>query len=92
MRAFSEPTVAYLGLLLLAEVFQRRGLGSQAYRLVEEVIRGWSGIDTVRMGILDTNRTAIPFWPKMGFHAEGEPVPYSDGPMETRLHFFEKSL
>lgn len=72
IRGYPTPNVAFLGLLLLAEPHQGRGLGRKIYEDTEQVIKGWAEIDTARLAVLENNSVAVPFWRKMGFSETGE--------------------
>ena len=77
IRGFPDEHTAHLGLLLLAEPFQRKGLGSAAYRAIEDFIRQWGArCQRVRIGVVRTNDDVLPFWTKLGFKPTGEVKPY----------------
>ena len=92
IRGFPTPATAMLGLLLFAEGHQRSGYGRRAYALLEDVIRTWPEIDTVRIGLVGSNDHVIPFWERMGFQDTGVRRPYECGPVRS-VHFaYEKKL
>jgi RimJ/RimL family protein N-acetyltransferase len=73
-RRWNTPTKAMIGLLLLVESAQGRGLGARAYellrmRLIEEY---GTQFETLRIGVIETNTQAFPFWRKLGFTETGE--------------------
>ncbi|MGB8856504.1 MAG: GNAT family N-acetyltransferase [Burkholderiales bacterium] len=72
IRGFRALNKATLTLLLLAEKHQGRGHGTRAYAELEQIMAGWPGIDTVRLGVIETNTPAFPFWRKLGFAQNGE--------------------
>ena len=72
LRGFRAATKAILGLLLIAEPYQGQGHGVHAYSELEKIITSWPGIDTVRLGVIETNTQAFSFWRKMGFSETGE--------------------
>lgn len=72
LRGWRHATQSMIGLLLFAEAFQGSGYGTLAYRRLEDMIRGWDGMESIRIGVIDTNRPALAFWRKMGFAETGE--------------------
>ena len=72
LRGWKHDRQSMLGLLLLAEHAQGQGFGRQAYRLLEQKIRSWPNMDSVRIGVISTNADAIAFWRKIGFVKNGE--------------------
>jgi ribosomal protein S18 acetylase RimI-like enzyme len=75
LRGFRSANKVMLGLLLLADKFQGQGHGTRAYKEVEKIMLSWPGIDTVRIGVIETNTDAFGFWRKMGFVETGERKP-----------------
>ena len=63
---------AVIGLLLLAKPWQGRGLGRAFALLVEELIRGWPEISSLRIGVVASNDRALAFWEKIGYRRTGE--------------------
>src|SRR5947208_3822698 len=72
IRGYPVREKAVIGLLLLAEQWQRRGLGRAFALLVEQVIAGWREIATLRVGVVDCNAAALAFWRKLGYAETGE--------------------
>lgn len=72
LRGFRVANKVMLGLLLIAEKHQGNGYGSRAYTELEKIIFTWAGCDTVRLGVIETNTQAFPFWRKLGFSETGE--------------------
>ncbi|GAB3262709.1 hypothetical protein GCM10027296_37770 [Chitinimonas naiadis] len=72
LKGWRYPGQSMIGLLLLSERWQGQGLGRQAYERIEQLIRGWPGMRTVRIGIIASNEPAFPFWRKLGFVETGE--------------------
>jgi RimJ/RimL family protein N-acetyltransferase len=68
---------AVIGLLLIAEAWQRRGLGRAFERLVVQTLGDWSEITTVRIAVIETNAGALAFWRKLGYRETGERRPAS---------------
>jgi RimJ/RimL family protein N-acetyltransferase len=92
IRGYPGPTTAMLGLLLIAEPFQRRGIGCAAYVELEDRIRAWSTCDRVRIGVVETNAAVMPFWQRLGFERTGQSRPYRHGSVASECIYFEKPL
>jgi GNAT superfamily N-acetyltransferase len=90
-RAFPNESTVTLGLFLLSEKNQRKGLGTEAYKKLEEVIKGWGDFEKIRLGVLVSNIEVLPFWHKMGYK-EKERKPYKHGDIETELITLEKPV
>jgi GNAT superfamily N-acetyltransferase len=91
VRGYPTADIAYLGLLVLAEEYQRRGHGRAAYHLVEDVVRCW-GCSRVRLSVVRANAEVIPFWLGLGFRATGEVKPYRYAAVISEHVLFEKAL
>lgn len=65
-RGFPGPEFAYIGLLLITEAFQGRGLGREALEHVYRTAQGW-GCRTLRLAVIETNLKALGFWQHLGF-------------------------
>lgn len=72
LRGWRYPEQALIGLLLLSERWQGKGLGRSVYEAIESIIRSWPGMRVVRIGIIASNTPAFPFWHRMGFRETGE--------------------
>jgi len=71
IRGWPKPDTCHIGLLLLAETYQGRGLGTSAFGEIERVASTWSEIRRLRIAVVDANRMAFPFWERLGFAATG---------------------
>jgi GNAT superfamily N-acetyltransferase len=92
LRGYPNPATAYVGLLLITEQHQGRGLGASAWRCFEAHCARWAEIAVLRLAVVETNREAAPFWETMGFRATGEVRPYRTEDLVTHAHLFEKRL
>jgi GNAT superfamily N-acetyltransferase len=79
IRGYPVRDKALIGLLLLAEPWQRRGLGRVFAALIEQAIAPWSEIVTLRIGVVATNTGALAFWRKQGYVGTGEVNPAASG-------------
>ena len=91
IRDWPRAGTAYIGLLLIAEQYQRRGQGRAAYRAIQKEIQGW-GAKRVRIGVVRTNEDVLPFWQKLGFAPTGEVKPYRYGPVVSEVLILEKDI
>ena len=88
---FPETATAFIGLFLLQEERQKRGLGKAAYQLLEQHIRTQLGSKKIRLAIVDSNPVQ-PFWEKMGFIATGETRPHEGVNKKSIKRVMEKWL
>jgi len=72
IRGYPVRDKAVIGLLLLAEHWQRRGFGRAFALLVEQMIAAWPEIATLRIGVVPKNVGALAFWRKLGYVETGE--------------------
>jgi len=87
-----EERMAYLGMLMVAERYQRQGVGLQAWRLLVPWLAEAAGIQTVRLGVEQFNPGALLFFQKAGFTLTGESSRISVGSKRVRLLYMEQSL
>jgi len=92
IRGYPSKSVAYVGLLLIAEPHEGNGYGAQAFEMVIEVIADWSTCTALRLGVLKTNEKAIRFWSKLGFAPTGESKPYQSRGVRTEVLLYERRL
>ena len=82
-----------LGLLIIREDYQGRGIGKQAYEEIEKFIRtSWPEITVVRIGVIATNEPAFPFWRGRGFKENGQRKPYRENEIISENVILEKPL
>ena len=92
IRGWPTPDTALVGLLLVVEPHQRRGIGRAAYARLEERIRAWGTCTRVRIAVVETNDDVVPFWRRLGFVPTGEVKPYVYGSVRSRTVVFERAL
>jgi len=90
-RRFPNESTVTLGLLLLSERHQRKGLGAKAYKKLEKTVKGWKNIKKIRIGVLVSNIEVLPFWEKMGYKEKGR-KPYKHGDIKTEVITLEKII
>ena len=79
IRGYPVRESAVIGLLLLAESWQRRGLGRAFAALIERRVASWPEIERFRLGVVASNPGALVFWRKLGYRETGEVKPPSSG-------------
>jgi RimJ/RimL family protein N-acetyltransferase len=72
IRGYPVREKAVIGLLLLADKWQRRGIGRAFATLVENRIATWPEIARFRIGVVASNSGALAFWRKLGYRETGE--------------------
>jgi RimJ/RimL family protein N-acetyltransferase len=72
IRGYPTPDKAVIGLLLIAEPWQRKGIGRAFERLVCRTFADWPEITTARIGVVASNPGALAFWRKLGYRETGE--------------------
>jgi RimJ/RimL family protein N-acetyltransferase len=91
VRGWNTREKAIIGLLLLAEPWQGRGLGRAFAALVEDAVAAWPEITTLRLGVVATNHDAHAFWRRLGFRETGE-VKTATPPFVADIVVLEKPL
>lgn len=72
IRGYPVREKAVIGLLLLAESWQRRGFGRPFAALLERRIAAWPEIARLRIGVVATNAGALAFWRRLDYRETGE--------------------
>jgi RimJ/RimL family protein N-acetyltransferase len=67
---YPDSKTAFIGLLVLDEKFQGKGLGLASYKLLEEYIAQFK-ISSIELGVNDTNDVGMAFWSKLSFTPNG---------------------
>ena len=70
VRGYPDEQTAYLGLLLLKESRQGRGIGSELVQRLLGMAADW-GCTAIRLGVIETNLPALHFWTRHGFQQVG---------------------
>jgi len=91
IRGYPTRDKAVIGLLLLAESWQHRGLGRAFATLIEQAIAGWPEIERLRLGVCESNTGARAFWRKLGYADTGEVKPAPPG-FVAAVRVMEKPL
>jgi RimJ/RimL family protein N-acetyltransferase len=80
----------FIGLLLISEKHQKKGLGTQAYSELEKYIRQYPSIKTVRLSVVESNGWVLKFWEELGFAKTGESRPYENKTVRSTAVLLEK--
>lgn len=87
-----ERGEAYLGMLMVAEPYQRQGVGREAWGLLEPWLSREAGVAKVRLGVEQFNPGALLFFQALGFVLTGEARRIRSGKRLVRLLTMEKEL
>ncbi len=87
---FPDANKSHIGLLLLSERVQRKGMGTLVYSKLEEYLSQFSSIDTIRLSVVETNHSVTRFWEKCGFGKTGIVKPYTNKKVVSRAIIMEK--
>lgn len=92
IKGYPDAKTTFVGTLLIAEDVQGAGLGSEAFKECEKMIRSEEAFDRIRIGVMRTNDFVQNFWRKMGFRKTGDSQNFEAGSLKTKIFFMEKSL
>ena len=92
IRGYPSESVAYVGLLLIAEPYEGSGFGAQAFERVFDVVASWPTCTAIKIGVLANNEKAVRFWSKLGFAPTGESKPYQCGRVHTEVLMYQRPL
>ena len=84
------PDEVYVGLLMVAEPYQRQGIASQAWQLVEPWLTETAHMYKARLGIEQFNPRALQFFQHVGFTLTGDADRIKVGDKFVRLLYMEK--
>ncbi len=86
-----EVGMTYLGMLVLDDKFQKRGLGKKCYALLEDYVRRALECSKIRLGIT-RDQTTQGFWKKMGYFENGHRYIFKGETKISEVLEFEKDL
>jgi GNAT superfamily N-acetyltransferase len=89
LAACRDPEQATIGLLLLSEQQQGKGIGRTVFELLQAQMLGW-GMKSCLIGVVASNESAVAFWKSMGFAELSEMAPMAG--MLDRTIVMEKKL
>lgn len=72
LRGWPHAHHLYIGQLLIAEAYQRRGYGLRTLQMLAERSRGWAKIHRWRLAVVESQLAARAFWKSAGFAETGQ--------------------
>ena len=91
IKGYPAKDTAYIGLLLLSENMQGRGLGEASYKAIEKYILNNFQITKIQLSYVESN-PVIKFWEKQGFYKIGDRKPYKGVNNRSFSQKMEKEL
>jgi len=89
---YPDPATAYIGLLLVHGDRHGQGLGRELHNAVLDRIRRDTDAQRVRLGVVETNAAAAPFWEALGYAATEERKPYRYDTLRSTVAIWERSV
>ncbi len=87
-----DENVAYIGMVMVAEPYQRQGIGSEAWRLLRPWLARSAQMARARLGVEQFNPGALQFFQHLGFTLTGQTDRVRSGQRWVRLLYMEQSL
>lgn len=84
--------VVYIGMVMVAEPYQRRGIGAQAWLLLKPWLVQQAGMQRARLAVEQFNPIALQFFESLGFTLTGESNRIKVGNKFVRLLYMELPL
>ena len=84
--------VVSIGMVMVAEPYQRQGIGTQAWALVKPWLVEQAGMQRTRLAVEQFNPTALKFFESLGFTLTGESNRIKVGDKFVRLLSMELTL
>lgn len=87
-----DPDVVYLAMVMVAEPYQRQGIGRAAWRLLAPWLAQSAKMNSARAGIEQFNPDGLRFLQALGFTLTGESSRVQSGKRWVRLLYMEYDL
>ncbi len=87
-----ESDLVYVGMIMVAEPFQRQGIGSAAWQTLEPWLVNEAKVAVARVGVEQFNPKALKFLESLGFQLTGASQRVQSGKRLVRLLYMEKEL
>lgn len=84
--------VVTIGMVMVAEPYQRQGIGTQAWALLKPWLSEQAGMQRARLAVEQFNPTALQFFESIGFTFTGESDRIKVGDKFVRLLYMELPL
>ena len=93
LERWPNQRTAHIGLLIVHGAHEGEGIGRALHEYALSQVRSWKGVDTLRLGIVETNAAAAePFWSKLSYRPSGRVVPFVEGPVKTSVAVWTRPL
>ena len=87
-----ESGVAYIGMIMVAEIHQRQGIGTAAWQLLQPWLRKEAKMETARLAVEQFNTKGMQFFQSLGFQFTGDADRLKVGERFVRLLYMELTL
>jgi RimJ/RimL family protein N-acetyltransferase len=87
-----DEGVVYVGMIMVAEPYQRQGIGSAAWRLLAPWLAQGAQMHSARAGVEQFNPNGLRFLQSLGFSVTGESSRIQSGKRLVRLLYMEYDL
>jgi RimJ/RimL family protein N-acetyltransferase len=87
-----DPNIVYVGMIMVAEPYQRQGIASAAWRLLAPWLAQSAQMTLARAGIEQFNLGGLQFLQSLGFHLTGDSNRIQSGKRWVRLLYMEYDL
>jgi RimJ/RimL family protein N-acetyltransferase len=85
------PQTVYIGMVMVGAPWQRQGIGTKAWRLLEPWLKNQAHMEKVRLAVEQFNHPGHQFFAKLGFQLTGESNRLKVGEKFVRLLYMEKA-
>ena len=82
--AMNDPYKVFLGYMGIMRKYQKKGIGKEVYRVLEEEIKS-NGYKTIRLNVGTRNIEALAFWIRNGYRSIVSVIKYENGYMDINL-------
>ena len=86
------PQTVSIGMVMVAELYQRRGVGTQSWQLLQPWLAATAGMKLARLGVEQFNPAALQFFQRLGFQLTGEANRIKVGDKFVRLLYMEQQI
>jgi RimJ/RimL family protein N-acetyltransferase len=87
-----EPQIVYVAMIMVAEPYQRQGIGTQAWQILAPWLAQSAEMQLARTGVEQFNPNALRFFQSLGFRLSGASSRIQSGRRWVRLLYMEQAL
>jgi RimJ/RimL family protein N-acetyltransferase len=87
-----EAGTVYIGMIMIAEAYQRQGIGTAAWQLLQPWLAASAKMSKARLAVEQFNPKALQFFQHLGFQLTGEANRFQVGERLVRLLYMEYDL